>query len=164
MDGMSVLWLITAVLVCASWIIDRQRTKCAFRMAGKRILRVGPAFLTMLVLFAVCMALLPPRAVHEVFGPESGVRGVVLAAAAGSVALIPGFIAFPLAAALRDQGVSYAVLAAFTTTLMMVGVATYPLEKRFFGPVMPIVRNAIALFICLLIAAVMGLVFGEISL
>ena len=66
--------------------------------------------------------------------------------------------------ALLKEGVPYAVLAAFTTTLMMVGVLTYPLERQYFGSSIAIIRNALSLLIALVVAVVMGLVFGEIHL
>ena len=95
---------------------------------------------------------------------ETGAKSVAVAAVAGSLTLMPGFIAFPLSGALRAQGVSYMVLAAFTTTLMMVGVLTYPLERQYFGRSVTLVRNAISLLIAMIVAVVMGLVFGEIGL
>jgi len=54
------------------------------------------------------------------------------------------------------------VLAAFTTTLMMVGVLTAPIEKAYFGMRVTILRNVISFFIALIVAVVIGLFFGEI--
>ncbi len=56
------------------------------------------------------------------------------------------------------------VLSAFTTTLMMVGVLTYPIERQYFGRSVTLIRNAISLIIALIVALVVGLVFGEIAL
>jgi ABC-type nitrate/sulfonate/bicarbonate transport system permease component len=56
------------------------------------------------------------------------------------------------------------VLAAFSTTLMSVGVLTYPLERQYFGVKVTLVRNAISFLIALIVAVVIGLVFGEIRL
>ena len=55
------------------------------------------------------------------------------------------------------------VLAAFSTTLMSVGVLTYPLERQYFGTTVTILRNTISLAIALVVTVVMGLVFGEIG-
>jgi ABC-type nitrate/sulfonate/bicarbonate transport system permease component len=60
--------------------------------------------------------------------------------------------------------VPYAVLGAFSTTLMMVGVATFPLEKKFLGSKVTIIRNLLGLVIALMIALVIGLAYGEFSL
>jgi len=51
----------------------------------------------------------------------------------GSITLMPGFIAFPLCGILLKKGVTYMVLSAFSTTLMMVGFVTFPLEKNILG-------------------------------
>jgi uncharacterized membrane protein YraQ (UPF0718 family) len=54
------------------------------------------------------------------------------------------------------------VLSAFTTTLMMVGVLTVPLEKKYFGMKVTIIRNSASFFIALIVALMTGLFFGEI--
>ena len=54
------------------------------------------------------------------------------------------------------------VLSAFTTTLMMVGVLTYPVEKAYFGVKVTIIRNVISFFIAFIIAIMIGVFFGEI--
>jgi uncharacterized membrane protein YraQ (UPF0718 family) len=63
---------------------------------------------------------------------------------------------------LLDKGVSYMVLSAFTTTLMMVGVFTFPIEKEYFGVKVAIIRNVIGLFVALIVALMTGIFFGEI--
>ena len=57
----------------------------------------------------------------------------------------------------------YMVLSAFTTTLMMVGVLTYPVEKAHFGAGVTVVRNLLSFLIALVVAAATGLFFGELS-
>ncbi len=54
------------------------------------------------------------------------------------------------------------ILAAFTTTLMMVGVLTVPIEKEYFGIKVIIIRNAVGLLIVLTVIVVIGIFFGEI--
>ena len=54
------------------------------------------------------------------------------------------------------------VVAAFTTTLMMVGVVTYPVEKEYFGIKVTVMRNIISFFIALIVAVMIGIFFGEI--
>jgi len=78
--------------------------------------------------------------------------------------MMPGFIAFPLCGILHDQGVPYAILASFSTTLMMVGVMTFPLEQKYLGTKVTIIRNVVGLLMALIIAVVIGLIYGEISI
>lgn len=161
---MIILWIITAACLLASLVADRGRTFAALRMAGGRLVKIMPAFLLMLVLFAVAITLVPQDVIHRLLGQDSGVLGVAVAVTIGSVTLMPGFIAFPLSGALLAQGVPYMVVAAFTTSVMAVGVLTYPLERQYFGRNVTLARNAICLLISLAVAVVMGLVFGEIHL
>ena len=74
---------------------------------------------------------------------------------------MPGFVAFPLCGILLKKGVHYMVLSAFTTTLMMVGILSYPIEKQYFGVKVTIIRNIISFLIALVVAAMTGLFFGE---
>jgi len=53
-------------------------------------------------------------------------------------------------------------LAAFATTLMMVGVLTAPIEKAYFGMKVTIIRNVISLVIALIVSVMIGIFFGEI--
>ena len=54
------------------------------------------------------------------------------------------------------------VLSAFTTTLMMVGIITFPIEKEYFGVKVTVIRNVISFFIALIVAVITGIFFGEI--
>ncbi len=54
------------------------------------------------------------------------------------------------------------VLSAFSTTLMMVGILTYPIEKEYFGIRVTIIRNIVSFFIALIVAVMTGIFFGEI--
>ena len=116
----------------------------------------------MLVLVSIALFLVPDEVISSYLGAENKFIGVLLASLVGSVTLMPGFIVFPLCGILLSKGVLYMVLSAFTTTLMMVGILTYPLEKDYFGAKVTIIRNAIGFCIALVIAIVTGIFFGEI--
>lgn len=158
---MSYLYIVTAVAFLVSLTACRKKTVAALTLAAKRLLGILPVFATLMVLFSVTITLLPQEVVARLVGRESGWLGVAIAAGVGSIVFMPGFIAFPLSGALLKQGIPYMVLAAFTTTLMMVGVLTYPLEREYFGRRVTLIRNGISLMIALVVAMVIGLVFGE---
>ena len=80
----------------------------------------------------------------------------MVSAAVGSVTLIPAFVAFPLVGSLIDVGASIVPAAAFLTTLTMVGVVTFPLEKREFGIKFALTRNLLSFGFAVVIALVMG--------
>jgi uncharacterized membrane protein YraQ (UPF0718 family) len=89
-------------------------------------------------------------------GANSGWLGFTIAAIIGSITLIPGFISYPLAATLLKQGATYAVVAVFMTTLMMVGIVTLPLEIKYLGKKAAIFRNVLNFVAAIIIGILMG--------
>ncbi len=75
----------------------------------------------------------PDEVISNYLGHSSKSISVCLASFFGSITIMAGFIAFPLSGILLTKGVPYVVLSAFTTTLMIVGILTYPIEKKYFG-------------------------------
>ncbi|MFS8541992.1 MAG: permease, partial [Tissierellales bacterium] len=82
----------------------------------------------------------------------------IVSALAGSITLIPAFVAFPLVGSLVDAGASIIPAVAFLTTLTMVGLVTFPLEKREFGLKFAIIRNIFSFVFAILIALAMGVI------
>jgi len=156
------LYIVTALAVLISFIADWERTLRGVKIAVKRFANILPAFLIMLILTSIVLFLIPDRVILNYLGNNNKFVGVLIASFLGSITLMPGFIAFPLCGILLKKGVLYMVLAAFTTTLMMVGVLTYPIEKAYFGMRVTIIRNVMSLFIALVIAIVIGIFFWEI--
>jgi len=156
------LYIITGLALVISLIASREKTLKALKVSGKRFINISPAFLIMLILVSIALFLVSDEVISNYLGMNNKFLGVLFASFLGSITLMPGFIAFPLAGILLKKGVAYMVLSAFTTTLMMVGVLTYPIEKQYFGVKVTIIRNVISLFIALVIAAMTGIFFGEI--
>ena len=102
------------------------------------------------------LAVLTPEQISHLVGSGSGWLGIIIAAIIGSITLIPGFVAFPLAAALLNNGAGYMQIAAFISTLMMVGIVTLPVEIKYFGKKATITRNISAFIFSLIVATVMG--------
>ncbi len=120
----------------------------------------SPAFFFIIVLISVVLYLVPDEVNSRYFGSDNKFTAMALASLLGSITFMPGFITFPLAGILLQKGVAYMVIAAFTTTLMMVGVLTAPIEKAYFGLKVTIVRNAISFGIAVTVAIIIGLFFG----
>jgi len=156
------LYIATGLAVLISLIANRGKTLQAGKVAAKRFLNILPAFLIMLILVSIVLFLIPDKAISSYLGVENKFTGVFFASFIGSITLMPGFIAYPLCGILLQKGVSYMVLAAFTTTLMMVGILTYPIEKDYFGRRVTVIRNTVSYFIALIIAVAIGFFFGEI--
>ena len=57
-----------------------------------------------------------------------------------------------------ENGAGYMQIAAFVSTLMMVGIITIPVEIKYFGKKISILRNVLAFFFSFLVAAIIGMV------
>lgn len=151
------LYIIAIIALAISFFKSREKTLLALKKAWKSFENILPQFLSILIIIGMMLAILTPEQISKLLGSESGWYGVLIAAAIGSITLIPGFVAFPLAAALLKSGAGYMQIAAFISTLMMVGIVTMPVEISYFGKKATLVRNAAALGFSLIVALMMGL-------
>lgn len=153
-----ILYALAVIGLTVSFFKDRKKTKMALVKAWKAFENILPQLLTILLIIGFALAVLSPETIQKLIGARSGVLGVLAAALIGSITLVPGFVAFPLAAALLKNGAGYMQIAAFVSTLMMVGVITLPMELKIFGKRAAIVRNVSALGFSLIAAVVIGVV------
>jgi len=159
-----VLYIACGVLLLASFIADRRRTVKGLRIAVKKFLKISPAFAIMLVLVSITLYIFPEDVIVRFLSSGSIWIATGAGALLGSITLMPGFIAYPLCAVLREYGIAYMILSGFSTTLMMVGILSFPIEKVYFGTRVALIRNVISLLIALAVAVATGLYFGEIAL
>jgi len=157
-----ILYAVTGAALLVSLFVNQKKTLTALKISLKRFVRILPAFVLMLVLVSVVLFLVPDRTITRFLVQKSRYGALFIASLFGSITFMPGFITFPLCGLLRTKGVPYMVLSAFTTTLMMVGVLTFPIEKAYFGARAAVLRNSISFFIALFIAIVTGIFFGEV--
>lgn len=138
------LYIAAAAGLVFSAAANPANTKKSLRKAWNSFCNVLPALAAMLMLVSIMIALLPERVIAALIGEESGFFGQFLASLVGSATLIPAFVAFPMAKVLMEHGAGVAQMAVFVSTLMMVGVATAPLEASFFGWRATVLRNGMA--------------------
>ena len=156
-----IAYLLCAAALAASFLKNRQKTLSALKKSWKAFEAILPQFLAVILLAALLLAVLQPSTVSALLGRGSGWVGVLLAALVGAVTLIPGFVAFPMAALLLQGGAGAMQIGAFVSTLMMVGVVTLPLEIRYLGRRLAILRNVAAFLFSFLVAWVIGLAVGS---
>ena len=157
------LYIVTAVLVLVSFIADRRKTVKGIKIGVKKFRKILPNYLKLLILIAIVLFFTEGLIVRYL-GQENGLLGIMAGMLLGSATMMPGFIAYPLAGVLVERGVLYMVVAGFVTTLMMVGVLTYPVEKEYMGAKGTIIRNGVSFVIAAVIALAMGVFYGEVIL
>ena len=158
---MTVLYIICVRLLTVSFFADRKKTIKALKTALKKLLKILPAFGIMLILVSIILFLIPEKTIIQHIGNDNYLKNAGIAALIGSVMMIPGFIAYPLRGISQDSGVPWSVIAAFATSLMMVGIVSFPVEKQYLGVKISVLRNAVALIISLIISFLIGIVYGE---
>ncbi len=155
-----ILYGVTVILLILSFYKDKKKTKMALKKAWKSFENILPQFLVVLLIVGVLLAVLNAEVISKIIGADSGWFGVILAALVGAITLIPGFVAFPTAAMLLQSGAGYMQIGAFISTLMMVGVVTIPVEIKYFGKRLTVLRNIFAFVFSFLVAAIIRLVVG----
>lgn len=158
---MVLLYSITTLFLIWSFFKDKQKTVNVLIIGWKGLLKILPPFIEVLILVAVALYFLPDNLIARYLGANSGFIAVIVGGLLGSIAIIPGFIAYPMTAVLIKNGVGYMAATSFITTLMMVGVFTFPIEKEYFGVKVTIIRNIISFILAIIIAVVIGLFYGE---
>ncbi|MHB0896019.1 MAG: permease [Spirochaetales bacterium] len=155
-----ILYVIAGVGLLASLLKDRGKTVKALKKAWKAFEGILPQLLVVLILVAVTLAVLDTATIARYLGSGSGPLGVIIAALVGAITLIPGFVAFPAAAALLNAGAGATQIAAFVSSLMMVGVVTLPMEMKYFGRRAALLRNGFAFIFSFVAAIFVGWVVG----
>ena len=141
-----------------AFIKNKEKAIESLKMAGKSFIRMLPMIFIILIVIGLLLGFVPPEQISRFVGEQSGIGGVLLIGAVGALMHIPSLLSFPLAASILEDGASVTAVAAFITTLTMIGMITLPLEIKILGKKMALLRNGISFVIAILIAFIMGLI------
>lgn len=146
--------LIPAVAAALVWsfIKDREKTITSLKVAKGTFGQIAGDILGLLFLVGLFFAIIPPGSIKALLGGASIFLSSLYGAGIGTVAIMPAFVAFPLAASLLERGAHLVAIAAFITTLTMVGFATAHIEVEHFGKRFTFVRNVLSFGFALIIA------------
>lgn len=157
MDIFTKLFLFIAII---SFVIsikkNKEKTMVAIRMARGMMGNMIGDILGILFLIGLILTFIPPESIKNLLGQSNNAASTVVAATVGSITLIPAFVAFPLVGSFVSVGASIVPAVAFLTTLTMVGVVTFPLEKQEFGLKFTLTRNILSFVFAIIIALTMG--------
>ena len=153
MDIFTVLfWVIAIILTLISLVKDKKKT--VEGMMGNMLGEI----VAIIFIIGLVLTLIPPETIKQVLGSANTLTSTVISALVGSITLIPAFVAFPLVGSLVTVGASIVPAVAFLTTLTMVGMVTFPLEKKEFGMRFALTRNLMSFGFAIVIALTMGVI------
>jgi uncharacterized membrane protein YraQ (UPF0718 family) len=152
------VWVGTFIFLGFSFAKDRTKTRRALKMAFGMGRGMLASILSIVFAIGLILTMIPPAKIAQFLSDRSVLLATIGGALLGTVTLVPAFIAFPLVGTLVGAGVSVVPAVAFLTTLTMVGVVTFPLEKKEFGAKFTAVRNGLSFLFAIAIALVMGVI------
>lgn len=151
-------WVIAIALMAISLIKSKEKTFEAMKKSKGMMGSMLGEIIAIIFMIGLVITFIPPESIKSVLGGSNVYLATIVAAAAGSVTLIPAFVAFPLVGSFVDVGASIVPAVAFLTTLTMVGIVTFPLEKKEFGFKFALTRNVLSFASALVIAVFMGVI------
>ncbi|RDU24409.1 permease [Anaerosacchariphilus polymeriproducens] len=154
------MYVFTLILLLLSFLKSRSKTKEALKKAWRSFENILPLFLAILLIVGIILSILSPEVISKILGSQSGVLGIILAGIIGSCTVIPGFVTFPLAAALLKNGAGLIPIIVLVSTSAMVGILTIPIELQYFCKKSTYVRNFLAIIFSFIIAFIMGVILG----
>lgn len=154
------IYVLLAAGLMASLMKSKEKTRKAFRIAGKAFLKSAPSLLTVLGIVGLTLGILTPETITRLVGSDAGFTATVLASIIGAITLIPSLVAFPIAGSLLRSGATVMTISAFVTTLVMVGIVTAPMEIKELGKKFTLLRNGFGFIAALVIAWIMGMILS----
>ena len=151
-NGIAVIGLLIA------FIKNKEKAIESLKMALKSFVKMLPMVFIIIIAIGLLLGFVPPEQISRFVGEQSGVGGILLVGVVGALMHIPALLSFPLAASILENGASVTAVAAFITTLTMIGMITLPLEIKILGKKMALLRNGISFVIAILIAFIMGII------
>ena len=151
-NGIAVIGLLIA------FIKNKEKAIESLKIAGKSFIKMLPMVFIIIIAIGLLLGFVPPEQISRFVGDQSGAGGVLLVGVVGALMHIPALLSFPLASSILESGASVTAVAAFITTLTMIGMITLPLEIKILGKKMALLRNGISFVIAILIAFIMGMI------
>jgi uncharacterized membrane protein YraQ (UPF0718 family) len=148
-------------MIAISWLSyslfkSKEKTVRSLKAAFTALIKTLPAIIIIILFIGFLLGFLPQEIISKAVGDQAGFLGILITAAVGSILFIPAIIAFPLSASLLEGGASIMSIAAFITTLTMVGIVTLPIELKELGSKITILRNLFSFLFAIVIAMIMG--------
>lgn len=151
-----ILYILSISFLIISLIKDKEKTKVGIKKGFMAFIKIIPVLIPLFLIVGILLTYITPQMITNMIGEDSGFIGVAIGSILGSLAFMPPFVTFPLAAELLQNGAGYSQVAAFVTTLMGVGIVYIQAESRFFGTASTLRRNILAFIAAIIVSLVVG--------
>jgi len=153
-SGVYLVLALGALAISASK--DRAKTRQALWSGVKTFSNLLPLLLFIFTLMGISQAYVSKAVIAAALGGTGLVRGVLLGAAIGTVALIAPAAIFPVAGFLKGYGANPGAIGALILSAVLIGITSIPYEVRIFGWRFALSRNIVTF----LAAVVCGIAIG----
>ncbi len=128
-----IMGVIAAVLVAIGFFRGQGQDVQGIKVAVKLTIEMIPLLLFAFIIAGMMEVLIPSQIISRWIGAESGFRGILIGAMAGS--LTPGgpFVSFPIAAGFLRAGAGIGTMVAFVTGWSLWALTRLPLEVGILG-------------------------------
>ena len=147
-DGV-LLALVLATLALAAlawWRGGPELVRSGLGNGADMLLRFGLLVVVSFLAAGLAEVVLPQHLVPRALGPESGLRGILLATAAGAITPSGPFVAIPIAAAMGKAGAGHPALVAYVSAWGLIAVhRLVAWEIPILGPQLALLRWGVSL-------------------
>jgi uncharacterized membrane protein YraQ (UPF0718 family) len=142
-----ILAIVATMLLAFAFWRGRGLPVAGLLAAGQTLWRNLPILLLGFVIAGLVQVLVPKELISRWLGAQAGVKGVLVACAAGG--LVPGspYAVFPLVAALYRSGASLGAVVGFVSAWSLWSVSRLPVEMALIDPKAALVRYGITFFV-----------------
>ena len=151
-----ILYSLAIILLIISFIKDKSKTKEAIILGLKSFENILPQFLCIIISVGILLSFFTTDTISKILGNSSGFWGIILADIIGAIAMMPTFVAFSLGNTLLLNGAGYSQVGALVSSLVLIGLMTFPLEAKYIGKRAALLRNLIAFLFSLIVGIILG--------
>ena len=151
-----ILYSIAIILLIVSLIKDKSKTKKAIILGLKSFENILPQLLCIIISVGILLSFFTTDTISKILGNSSGFWGIILADIIGAIAMMPTFVAFSLGNTLLLNGAGYSQVGTLVSSLVLIGLMTFPLESKYIGKRAALLRNLIAFLFSIIVGIILG--------
>lgn len=152
-------WIINLLAIgclILAFFANRQLALTGLKKGLRTLGSIAPITVVVVSIVAIVLAFVTPESIGTVLGESSGIGGILVALGLGAVVHMPALLGFPIAGKVLANGGAAGPVAAFITSLTMIGIFTIPLEIKVLGKRFALARNIISAVMAFVIAIMIG--------